>query len=241
MESYNDFINNILSTRGRFACGEEYHERHHIIPKCLGGNNDEDNLIDLYGREHFIAHRLLALENPYNKDLLYAWNLMAFVKRDYQERYELSPEEYEEIRKIFSHKISGINNPFYGKHHSDETKIKMSKNHSDFSGKNHPMWGKHFTEEHKDKIRQSKIGKKASEETKNKLSAMRCGKKNPRCVPIYCPELDESFWGAKEAEEKYGVNRNKISECINEKRKHTGEHPITKEKLSWVKMENKNS
>ena len=35
-------------------------------------------------------------------------------------------------------------------------------------------------------------------------------------------------------------NRNKISECINGKRKHAGKHPITGEKLSWVKLENKN-
>ena len=45
--SYAEFIQNILDTRGRFACGEEYHERHHIIPKCCGGTDDEYNLIDL--------------------------------------------------------------------------------------------------------------------------------------------------------------------------------------------------
>ena len=80
---------------------------------------------------------------------------------------------------------------------------------------------------------------KASDETKIKMSEQRKGSKNARCVTVYCPELDESFWGAKEAQDKYGVNRNKISECINGKRKHAGVHPITGEKLSWVKLENK--
>ena len=61
--TYEEFINNILETRGRFACGDEYHERHHIVPKCMDGSNDEENLIDLFAREHFEAHRLLALEN----------------------------------------------------------------------------------------------------------------------------------------------------------------------------------
>ena len=28
--TYQDFIQNILNTRGRFNCGDEYHERHHI-------------------------------------------------------------------------------------------------------------------------------------------------------------------------------------------------------------------
>lgn len=58
--NYIEFINSILNTRGRFNCGDEYHERHHIVPKCKNGTNDDNNLIDLFAREHFIAHKLLA-------------------------------------------------------------------------------------------------------------------------------------------------------------------------------------
>lgn len=54
--TYDNFIQNILLERGRFNCGNEYHERHHILPKCLGGTDDKENLIDLYAKEHFIAH-----------------------------------------------------------------------------------------------------------------------------------------------------------------------------------------
>ena len=72
-ETYEQFIQNILNTRGRFACGDEYHERHHIVPKCMDGGDEEENLIDLFAREHFEAHRLLALENPDNDKLVYAW------------------------------------------------------------------------------------------------------------------------------------------------------------------------
>lgn len=111
----------------------------------------------------------------------------------------------------------------------------------DVSGENNPMYGKHHSKETKEKIRKARLGQTPSEETRIKLSQSHTGDKNPRCVPVYCPELDESFWGAAEAEMKYGVNRNKISECINGKRKHAGVHPITGEKLSWVKLENKNS
>ena len=68
--------------------------------------------------------------------------------------------------------------------------------------------------ETREKIKQSRLGQKPSEETRLKLSQSRVGDKNPRCVPVYCPELNESFWGAKEADLKYGINRNKISECI---------------------------
>ena len=36
-----------------------YVERHHIIPKSLGGNNSKNNIVRLTAREHFICHLLL--------------------------------------------------------------------------------------------------------------------------------------------------------------------------------------
>lgn len=118
-QTYKEFINNILNTRGRFACGEEYYERHHIIPKCMGGRDEEDNLIDLFAREHFIAHKLLALENPENDSLIYAWSCMAFPNNNMQQRYELTPDEYEEVRIALSETRKG-------KPRSDAVKKKIS-------------------------------------------------------------------------------------------------------------------
>lgn len=37
----------------------EYYEFHHIIPKSLGGDDSEDNVIPLTAREHILAHYLL--------------------------------------------------------------------------------------------------------------------------------------------------------------------------------------
>lgn len=34
---------------------------HHIVPKCMGGGNDNSNLIKLTYREHYLAHCLLAM------------------------------------------------------------------------------------------------------------------------------------------------------------------------------------
>ena len=109
--SYQEFINNILQTRGRFMNDNEYHERHHIIPRCKNGTDDKDNLIDLFAREHFIAHKLLAEENMDDDKLVHAYMLMAFVKDNNQKRYELTPEEYEEARRIHSERFSGGKNP----------------------------------------------------------------------------------------------------------------------------------
>lgn len=109
--TYEEFINSILKTRGRFNCGNEYHERHHIIPKCMNGTDDQDNLIDLFAREHYEAHKLLALENPNNEKLVYAWWNMCQCKDSSQMRTEVAPEEYEEARKKYVQSFSGNKNP----------------------------------------------------------------------------------------------------------------------------------
>jgi len=54
-----------------------YYERHHIIPKCLGGDNSKDNLVLLTGKEHYICHKLLVCIYPNNTKLVFA--LWAFI------------------------------------------------------------------------------------------------------------------------------------------------------------------
>lgn len=74
-------------------------------------------------------------------------------------------------------------------------------------------------------------------ETLQKLSNATTGKNNPRSFAIYCPQLDEEFWGAKAAYDKYGICRSSISQCISGKIIHAGKHPITGEPLTWQKIE----
>ena len=178
--TYEEFINSILETRGRFACGDEYHERHHIVPKCMGGGNEESNLIDLYAREHFEAHRLLAMENPDEIKLICAWNMMCNSKNA---DYQITAQEYEEARKIHGKNMSKF---LSGKPKSEEVKKHMRENHADFSGINHPKYGTHLSDEHKKKLSnfaKTRIGdknpnygnhklrgNKLSETTKQKIS-----------------------------------------------------------------------
>lgn len=131
---------------------------------------------------------------------------------------------------------------------SDEQRNNMSKNHADFSGNNNPMYGKRHSDETKkkislskqnisdetrQKIRKSSTGRKHSDDAKAKISEAVSGAKHPRCRPIYCPELDEEFWGAKDVENKYGIKACYISACLTGKQKSAGNHPITGESLHW--------
>lgn len=109
--TYAEFIGDILKTRGRFNCGNSYCEVHHIIPKCMGGTDDKDNLIELFAREHFVAHRMLALENPENEKLVYAWWCMCSLPGSSKKRTDVCAEEYEEARIEYARHFSGGNNP----------------------------------------------------------------------------------------------------------------------------------
>ena len=203
MQTYDEFINNILETRGRFNCGEKYHERHHIIPRSCGGTNNKNNLIDLFAKEHFEAHRLLALENPNNDKLIYAWYMMSHIEGNNQQRYKVTAEEYEEAKisysQMLSEKMSGENNmwygvhmygkdnPFYGKTHSEESrKIISDKKKIQYTGEGNPFYGKHHSEETKAILRDKNIGKKYSTEVNKKKA--RYGKDNAsshECIAIF--------------------------------------------------------
>lgn len=54
----------------------EYYEIHHIIPKCMGGSDDESNLVKLTPEEHYVAHQLLAKMHIDNPKLLMAAMMM---------------------------------------------------------------------------------------------------------------------------------------------------------------------
>lgn len=57
-----------------------YYETHHIIPRCLGGNDLNDNLVKLTPEQHYVAHQLLVKIYPQNYKLLYACKMMCMQK-----------------------------------------------------------------------------------------------------------------------------------------------------------------
>lgn len=59
--------------------------KHHIVPLCIGGSDTEDNKILVSWEDHWLAHKLLADENPDNERLVWAYkhngSLEDFVRR----------------------------------------------------------------------------------------------------------------------------------------------------------------
>lgn len=73
-----------------------YVEKHHIIPKCMNGSDNLENLVNLSAREHFVCHLLLTKmvnEEPYLSKLKYAVILMVSTRN-----VKISSRLYENIR-----------------------------------------------------------------------------------------------------------------------------------------------
>lgn len=106
---------NLLIERAKQRSCESYTERHHIVPRCLGGSNKLDNLVNLYPEEHYIAHQLLVKIHPNNKKLLHAAIMMIPATKDQKRNNKL----YSWLKKKYSiqRKIDtiGDKNPTFGK------------------------------------------------------------------------------------------------------------------------------
>lgn len=55
---------------------ETYTETHHIVPKCIGGTDNINNLVELTPEEHYLAHQLLVKIYPQNHSLVKAAAMM---------------------------------------------------------------------------------------------------------------------------------------------------------------------
>lgn len=65
-----------LIDRGKNRILSGYVETHHIRPVCLGGTNDNSNLVELTPEEHYLAHQLLCKIYPKNGSLAKAALMM---------------------------------------------------------------------------------------------------------------------------------------------------------------------
>jgi hypothetical protein len=79
-------------------------ELHHIVPRCLGGSDDPDNLVMLTYREHYIAHILLTKMNDSPKLLNAVWQMSNKNKSKYHNSHM-----YNMVKAKFVESISGDN------------------------------------------------------------------------------------------------------------------------------------
>jgi hypothetical protein len=152
-----------------------YVEAHHVVPKSLGGDDNDSNVVILTAREHFIAHRLLTKIHPCKA----MYGALSAMQRDRGGR-KLSSRQVEVCRIATSLARRGrMSEAELLRHHmvhlgsrrSDETRAKISRR-----ARGRRAWnrGKTMTEEQRAPMRKPK--------TITKVVCPHCGKVGARHV-----------------------------------------------------------
>ena len=188
--------------------------------------------------------------------------LAAFVNRDSAYLMEAALVHEEFVLREYTYNMAGggrgvgfgANHPNYGKHHSEETKAKLSNaNSGDKSPrygkkdseetrkkKSDAMQGRTLSEEWKQKISETKKGVPCPEEQKQKISEALKGDKNHWFGKLLSEEhkqkISEAEKGKKESEE---TRKKKSDARLGEKNPNFGKKtsPETKQKMSEARKE----
>lgn len=150
---YTRIYNNIISQARQRKTPPLYFEKHHVIPRSLGGSNSADNIVKLTYKEHFICHILLPkmLEGAAKGKMYYA--LCKFKVKNKEQEKVFNSSRYEFYKIKYKNSLKGVNNHRYGVKLSEETKKKISE---------------------------SNKGRRCSTETRQKMALAKIGKPSPR-------------------------------------------------------------
>lgn len=109
LEHYNRLIN-----RAKDRILDIYTETHHIIPKCINGTDDKNNLVNLTPEEHYVAHQLLIKIYPNNFKLINAAVMMSLNTNGNRPKNKLYGWLRRKLAEVNSIQQSGINNSQFG-------------------------------------------------------------------------------------------------------------------------------
>jgi len=168
---YTVWYYNIIARANQRVNQEGYFEKHHIIPRSLGGSNEVSNLVKLTAKEHFICHMLLpkmTSGDNRSKMIRAAW-MIATMGNKYQNRQLVKSRKYCLLKEQWL-KHGNLHKPKTEEH---KQKLRAPK-----------------TDEHKKALSLSRIGKswghKHSNETKSKMSTWQKGIPKPTLTCEHC-------------------------------------------------------
>lgn len=163
---YTKWYNSIIANASiRSVTPMTYVEKHHIIPRSMGGSDNEDNLVKLTAKEHFVCHLLLTkMTSGHDRyKMIHAVWWMCNTASAHGRSFKVSGSLYQRIREENKSAASIrrkeqnkilLEDPDYRKKLSQAQKQRFSHRLGTFFGKTH-------TDEAKEKIRNANKGKNA--------------------------------------------------------------------------------
>lgn len=120
--NYDKIYTNLIK-KAKLRTLNEYYEVHHILPRCLGGTDDPQNLVKLTPEEHYVAHQLLVKIYPENEKLVNA-AIMMIPRRKSNKLYGWLKRRFSIVQ---SQRQSGENNSQFGTRWIHNKKTKKCK------------------------------------------------------------------------------------------------------------------
>jgi hypothetical protein len=199
---YNSLMN---KAKNRYLNG--YVERHHIIPKSMGGSNIKENIVKLTAKEHYIAHLLLTkfTTGEYRKKMIRAFVcLRNFKNKNRKGDYRFNAKLYNKLRNEYAEiaRENSTNRQF-----SLERRKNISK----------ALTGKKLSPEHIEAIKKGK--KNISQETRDKISKANKGRIVSLEKRKKLSEMSKRFWNnSPKAEQRRIQNANFLNEYHKQRR-----------------------
>jgi hypothetical protein len=120
--NYQKIYDSLINQAKNRAPVTGYYEQHHVVPRCLGGTDSIDNLVNLTPEEHYVAHQLLAKIHKENHKILFAAAMMC-VNRPTNKLYGWIRRR---LSTVQSNAMSGSGNTMFNKRwvsNENETKL----------------------------------------------------------------------------------------------------------------------
>jgi hypothetical protein len=187
---------------------DTYIERHHVWPKCMGGPDEESNIVKLTAEEHFLAHQLLVKMFPDNHKLVYACKAMSMNSNGrvnmkmygwLKRKHSMVLSKTQKGKTLSEEHRRNLSESHMGYKHTDQQRIKISESLKGI--KRGP-----FSEEHRSKLSEAHKGvkrKPLSNETKRKIGEANKGKtREPRSEETRrkMSEAIKQNWAKRKAE-----------------------------------------
>lgn len=192
------------------------------IQKYGWDNIDHEIVASNLTREEAENFEILLIRELHSNEPKYGYN----IENGGSSIGKMSEQSKKKLSEAKKGRMSGENNPMYGKHHTEKTKLKLKKVHqgekSYWYGKTHSEETKNkiseankdrnFSDEHKEKLSQAHKGKTFSEEHKRKISETNKGKRR-FIKPVICDGVE--YECVKDCAKFYGIKADTMRKWLN--------------------------